>query len=107
MNATLIAILLIFQVEAETNAPLPVVFEIVALDSTYGKATIFADHYTVYIDKEFVDYYGIDSPQVKRLVYHELGHLLLNAKDGEGIMDPKRVHKPMTKRELNQLFLCK
>lgn len=58
----------------------------------------------IVMDRIFVEHFGVNSPQVKRLVYYLLGHELLKKGRGKGIMNSELVYIPMKKKDIKQLF---
>lgn len=93
---TLIIILSMFQSEYKVTGDIK--FQVVELAHHNAMVTQQDGYQLIQIDKEFFNYY-YDKPQLKRLVYHELGHALLKLPDGKGIMNPERVYFPMKKNQ--------
>ena len=107
MNA-LILLLSMFRADAKSNGlTLPetkIVFNVRNLDSenAFGIATYTDYGWLIEIDS--ATYYMDSQEVIKRVVYHELGHALLELREGKGIMNHKRILHDITDKELKQLF---
>lgn len=80
--------------------------QIVDLPTANGKATKDGDKWIIHIDTEFDKEFHL-KPQMKRLIYHELSHILLWKLDTENkgdVMNPELVYLPMKQNEIARLF---
>lgn len=80
--------------------------QIVDLPIANGKATKDGDKWIIQIDTEFDKEFHM-KPQMKRLIYHELSHILLWKLDTENkgdVMNPELVYLPMKQNEIARLF---
>jgi len=107
---TLFLLLSMFYTDAQANNAqlndVSVILQIGNLDNYHalGMTTIIDnDTRLVIIDSTFFSYFEGKEP-LKRIMYHELGHALLNLDEGQGIMNDSRTFKRITDQEIKQLF---